>query len=39
MAVGCRQSAVSKQLVAVMLTVTIATNLLTESRRLMADGY
>ncbi len=39
MAVGSRLSAVSKQLVAVMLTVTITTNFLTESRRLMADGY
>lgn len=39
MAVGYQPSAVSKQLVAVMLTVTVTTNLLTESRRLMADGY
>ena len=39
MAVGYQPSVVSKQLVAVMLTVTVTTNLLTESRRLMADGY
>ena len=39
MAVGCQQSAVSKQLVAVMLTATVTINLLTESRRLKAEGY